>query len=177
MTEKNLTEIALNLNTEDACFYDITTGGDSVSGFFEYVVERHPYGEEDVLASVPFIVDIKDVLASAVSLKFITDYEKTHKGLVAWEAGDFGKDICTPAADYISYMVEFQPAATQKIISEAIKVEWEKHLARLADQVSYVCGGVSFVERFLRGELDAEFGNQVQELASIIKSAQKKEAA
>jgi hypothetical protein len=169
MTNQDLATIALHLTDIDAFFYNIETGGESVSGFFESAKVQ----------AIPFCVDAKQFLQAAVSTRYIIDYEKTHRGMTAWLQSINQQDDAFPltASDYICDCVERDAKDLQEILADAIRTQFEEYLVKLAGEVGYTCTGKSFVQRMRRNELGEDFYRAVLNLAAIVQEVQKKEAA
>lgn len=163
MTEKNLTTIttiATSLKHPDAFFYDLQVGDESVFGFFE--------GDE---TGVPFSVSFEDFLSSAYSLGVIASYDKRE----IWISDSYEGHPMKPL-DYIQWAVEDREEG-QAVLKHAIECAWGEYLRRLSEEIGRTCTGVSFVERFRKGEIDPEFRESVQELADALAALAKKEAA
>lgn len=177
MKNQDLTTIALYLGKEDSSFHNLQTGGESVTGLFEFVVERRPYGEEDEMGEIPFSIDLDDIAWAAQRLRYITDFENGRKGLTVWEAGSFGNDIATPAGDWLTYMVEFHNPAMQEILTEAFRGLFTAHVESLAIEIASGAASCSVAER-IRRDVDTAFCDAVEALAEIIRIVnQEKQAA
>lgn len=177
MKNQDLTTIALYLGKEDSSFHNLQTGGESVTGLFEFVVERRPYGEEDEMGEIPFSIDLDEVACAAQRLHYITEFENGRKGLTIWEAGNFGDDIETPAADWLTYMVEFHFPAMQEILTEVFRCIFTAHVESLAIEIAYGAASHSVVKR-IRRDVDTAFCDAVEALAEIIRIVnQEKQAA
>lgn len=177
MQSKDLTLIALYLGKEDSSFHNLQTGGESVTGLFEFVVERRPYGEEDEMGEIPFSIDLDEVAWAAQRLHYITDFENSHKGPTIYEMGNFGDDIETPAADWLTYMVEFHFPAMQEILTEAFRGLFTARVESLAIEIASGVASCSVVER-IRRDVDTAFCDAVEALAEIIRTVnQEKQAA
>lgn len=175
MKNQDLTTIYQYLATEDAHFYDLQTGGESVSGFFEYVIERRP--DEDVLGAVAFCVDIDDLLNAACACRYITDYENTRSGLTVYEAGHFGDDIAIPVEDWAVNMVADHNAAIQEILRDAVRRIFTARVESMAVEIAAGAASCSIVQR-IRRDVDTAFCDAVEALAEIIRTVnQEKQAA
>jgi hypothetical protein len=177
MTNQELATIALYLGKEDSSFHNLQAGGESVTGLFEFIVERRPYGEEDEMGEIPFSIDLDEVAWAAQRLNYITDFENGRKGLTVWEAGSFGDDIATPASDWLTYMVEFHNPAMQEILTEAFRGLFTARVESLAVEIAGAAASRSVVQR-IRRDVDTAFCDAVEALAEIIRAVnQEKRAA
>lgn len=177
MKNTDLTTIALYLGKEDSSFHNLKTGGKSVNGLFEYVEERRPYNQADVMGEIPFSIDLDEVAWAAQRLHYITDFENSWKGPMIYEMGNFGDDIETPAADWLTYMVEFHQPAVQEILTEAFRGFFTAHVESLAVEIAAGAASCSVVER-IRRDVDTAFCDAVEALAEIIRTVnQEKQAA
>ena len=167
MKSNDLAIIALYLDKEDSSFHSLKTGGESVTGLFEYVEERRPYGEDDVMGEIPFSIDLHDIVWAAQRLNFITEFKNGRKGLAIWEVGSFDDDIATPAGDWLVYMGEFHNPAMQEILTEAFRCLFTAHVEGLAVEIAAGAASCSIVER-IRRDVDTAFCDAVEALAEII---------
>lgn len=176
MKNQDLTTIALYLGKEDSSFHNLKTGGESVTGLFEYVVERRPRGEDDEMGEIPFSIDLDEVAWAAQRLHYITDFENSRKGPMIYEMGNFGDEIETPAADWLTYMVEFHFPAMQGILTEAFRSLFTAHVESLAVEIASGAASCSVVDR-IRRDVDTAFCDAVEALAEIIRTVNEKQAA
>lgn len=167
MKNTDITIIAAHLDTEDAFFYNLQTGGESVSGLFEYVIERRP--DEDILGAVPFCIDIEDVVYAAQQCKHITDYETTRNGLTVWEFDGIDGENPFNASDWLAFMVEFRENEVQEILTEAVRRVWTAHIESLAVEVMHGATSASIADR-LRADRDENFCSAILQLADIIRA-------
>lgn len=175
MTNQDLTTIYQHIDSEDCHFYELQTGGESVSGFFEYVIERRP--DEDILGAVPFCIDIDDILIAAQQARYVTDYENTRRGLTVYEAGHFGDDIAIPVEDWAVNMVADHNAAIQEILRDAVRRIFTARVESMAVEIAAGAASCSIVQR-IRRDVDTAFCDAVEALAEIIRTVnQEKQAA
>lgn len=176
MQIKDLTLIALYLGKEDSNFHNLKTGGESATGLFEYIEERRPYGQDDVMGKIPFDIDLDEIAWAAQRLNYITEFENGRKGPTVWEAGSFGDDIATPAGDWLTYMVEFHNPAMQEILTDAFRGLFTARVESLAVEIASAAASRSVAQRIHR-DVDTAFCDAVKELAAIIEVVNQKEAA
>lgn len=175
MKNQDLTTIYQHIDSEDCHFYELQTGGESVSGFFEYVIERRP--DEDILGAVPFCIDIDDILIAAQQARYITDYENTTRGLTVYEAGSFGEDIPVPVEDWVENMVADHNAAMQEILRDAVRRIFTAQVEALAVEIASGAASCSVAQR-IRRDVDTSFCDAVEALAEIIRTVnQERQAA
>ena len=156
---KNTTSflIALQLNHPDACFYDLQVGDDgTVSGFFEAYE-----------TGVAFEVSLESFLWAAQRLNFLGDYDQRLQNV--WVSDSFEGHECD-ALGWVESMVEFGDKDTQDILKDAIRVEFEEEVNRLAREIASGAASHSVTKRILR-TVDADFCDAVEQLAGIIQAA------